>query len=456
MNKLLQKRSRLAQIQSRVGELRAIETRSETEEAELANILTEGETLIGDIEALQAEEARAARIAEFAGRSANPLPTPAPAPATRSEGSGIDPARLVIPAVARRSGPGQVFADDRMAYAFARQALAALGGSSEIVQRSARWCQENGVQLRATGLQEGTDTAGGYLVAPEFSTDIIRLVAQYGVVRRFSRIVQMGSSEILVPKRTAGVSASPVGELATIGKTAPTYGRVALNARKWGILIPTSNEFSEDTFVDFGNQLAMEIALAFAIAEDASAFKGDGTSTYHKIVGIIPSLLAVSSNVGIEAAAGNTFDEITTTDLLNMKSKLPSYAWQLDRAGIRWFTTMEFVTGAFERLALAAGGVTADQWMNSDVQKFLGIPIEIVETLTTEGGNSEVPLLLGSLRLGTMFGDRRMVSLAMSEHSAFAQDALEWRATERFDFNCHEPGTSTTAGPIVGLQLAGS
>ncbi len=455
MKTLAQKRSRLAQIQNRVGELRNIETRSETEEAELNNILAEGETLIGEIEALQAQEERAARIGDFATRSQNPLPTPAPAPQNRSEGR-LDPNRLVIPAQARTHSPGAVFADDRMAYAFARQAIAALGGTSELVRRSAQWCQENGVQLRATGLQEGLDSSGGVLVAPEFATDIIRLVAQYGVVRRYSRVVQMGSSEIGQPKRTAGVSAAPVGELATIGKSAPTYGRVALNARKWGVLIPTSNEFSEDTFVDFGNQLAEEIALAFAIAEDGAAFKGDGTSTYHKIVGIIPALLAVSSNLSIEAAAGNAFDEITTTDLLNMKSKLPSYVWQRDRAGLRWFTTMEFVSAVFERLALAAGGVTADQWLNSDVQKFLGIPIEIVETLTTENGNSEVPCLLGSLRLGTMFGDRRNVTLAMSEHSAFAQDALEWRAIERFDFNCHEPGTASAAGPIIGLQLAAS
>lgn len=454
MNKLLQKRSRLAQVQARISELRAIETRSEAEESELSNLFTEGEALVVDINALQEEEARAARLAEFAGRSANPLPTPAPAPGNPAEEGAIVAERLRVPAQARRSQPGAVFRDDRIAYAFGQFVLATGAGSR--AARAQQWLAANGIQMRATGIQEGNDQYGGYLVAPEFSTDIIRLVAEYGVFRRFSRIVSMGSSEYNQPKRLAGLTAVPVSELATIAASAPTKTKIGLNARKWGILVPTSSEFTEDTMVDFANDLALDFALAFAQAEDDAGFKGDGTSTYNRILGVIPALLSVASNAGIVAATGNLLSEVASGDLITMKSRLPSYTRRMDPTGIRWFCSQEFESAVFERIALAAGGATAERWLSGAERSFLGFPIEITESLTTEQGNSEVPCVLGSLRLATLFGDRRAVDIQMSEHSAFREDALEWRATERFDINVHELGTSSAAGPLVGLQLAAS
>jgi hypothetical protein len=70
--------------------------------------------------------------------------------------------------------------------------------------------------------------------------------------------------------------------------------------------------------------------------------------------------------------------------------------------------------------------------------------------------------LLGDLSLAASFGSRRDTTIAISEHSRFANDQLEIRGTERFDINVHDVGNaSATAGfafpgPIVGLITAAS
>lgn len=420
--------------------------------------LDKQEQLLADIRACDEREARAQALEAQARASVNPLPAGGPAPvpggAQTEERGVLRLDSLRVPATARRAAdPKRGFSDNRMAYAFARMALAT--GQGVVAERSRAWLRDNGLELRA-GQVEGNDTLGGYLVAPELSTEVIRLVGQYGIFRRFAKYVPMGSSERNQPKRTGGLTVYPGSELGSMTASQMSYGNVNLNARKWYTFPRTSNELNDDSLVDIGNELATEIAYAFARKEDECGFLGDGTSTYHRIEGLKTALTGVASNYGVVAGAGNTLAEVTSANLLTMKSRIPSYVRQLDPSGIRWFCTTEFESAAFETIALAAGGVTADNWMNSNVRSFLGIPIEIAEALVDETGNSEVPCYVGSLQLAAMFGSRNDVEIAMSEHSSFTSDALDWRAIERFDINVHERGTSAAAGPVVALQLAAS
>jgi HK97 family phage major capsid protein len=76
--------------------------------------------------------------------------------------------------------------------------------------------------------------------------------------------------------------------------------------------------------------------------------------------------------------------------------------------------------------------------------------------------NSQVAALLGDLSLAALFGDRRMTTIAMSEHANFANDEWAIRGTERYDINVHDVGNADAtaanrvAGPMVGLITAAS
>jgi hypothetical protein len=61
-----------------------------------------------------------------------------------------------------------------------------------------------------------------------------------------------------------------------------------------------------------------------------------------------------------------------------------------------------------------------------------------------------------------MFGDRQRDEIAFSDQatiggeSMFERNQIGVRGTERFDVVVHDFGSASAAGPIVGLETAGS
>jgi HK97 family phage major capsid protein len=94
--------------------------------------------------------------------------------------------------------------------------------------------------------------------------------------------------------------------------------------------------------------------------------------------------------------------------------------------------------------------------------RFLGDPVEITQAMPTVEANDTVVALYGNLPSAARLGDRRQTTIALSEHSRFANDEVEVRGTERLDIVVHDVGNahatagSRVAGPIVGLLLAAS
>ena len=318
---------------------------------------------------------------------------------------------------------------------------------------SKQWCNDNGVQIKA--LSEGTNYLGGYLVPPEFSTDIIDLREQYGVARRVARVVPMGSDTLSIPRRTGGLTAYFVNEAATITDSSKTWDQVNLVAKKLAALSLWSSELNEDAMISIGDDLAGEIAYACSNKEDECYFNGDGTSTYGGITGVRQRLIDVfttSGGTGLLVAAGNAYSEITLANFHSVLGALPLYA----RGGAVWVMSSTFFDTVAHRLQTAAGGNVVADIAAGGQQRFLGYPVVLSQVMPVTEGNSQVCALLGNFRLGSVFGDRRMLSLALSTEYKFAEDQLAIRGTQRFDIKIHDVGVSGTAGPIVGMITASS
>lgn len=319
---------------------------------------------------------------------------------------------------------------------------------------SQKWCADNGIQTKA--LSEGTNYLGGYLVPPEFSTDIIDLREQYGAARQVARIVPMSSDTLSRPRRTGGVTAYFVGEAAAIPASDKTWDNVNLVAKKLAALTLWSSELSEDTMVSIGDDLAGEIAYAFSQKEDECYFNGDGSSTYGGIIGIRQKLRDVDGTIGnikgLQVASGNAYSEIVLKDFHGVLSRLPQYA----RNGARWIMSTTFFDLVAHSLQTAAGGNTIADIANGGMPRFLGYPVTFSQVMPDTESNSQICALLGNFALGTMLGDRRIVSLALSTEYKFAEDQLAIKGTERMDINIHDVGNTVKAGPIVGLITAAS
>lgn len=339
---------------------------------------------------------------------------------------------------------------DERAYRFGKWFKGVIVGDTS----SKAWCDQNGIQTKA--LNESTNYLGGYLVPPEFATDIIDLREQYGVARQVARVVPMSSDTLSIPRRVGGLTAYFVGEASTITDSNKNWDRVNLVAKKMAALTLWSSELNEDAMISIGDDLAGEIAYAFSNKEDECYFNGDGTSTYGGITGIRQKLRDVDSTIanikGLQVATGNAYSEIVLSDFHGVLGRLPLFA----RGGAQWIMSATFFDTVAHKLQTAAGGNSIVDIANGGVPRFLGYPVVLSQVMPTTEGNSQICALLGNYRQGTTFGDRRTLSLALSSEYKFAEDQLAIRGTQRLDINVHDVGSTTGAGPIVGLITAAS
>tara|TARA_R100001082_G_scaffold29614_2_gene14863 strand:- start:2056 stop:3660 length:1605 start_codon:yes stop_codon:yes gene_type:complete len=346
------------------------------------------------------------------------------------------------------------------AYKFGRWAAACMGH-----KKSVDWCANRGIVTKAH--VENVNSAGGFLVPEEFSDTLISLREEYGVFRRNAQLEPMASDTKRIPKRSATLTASFVGEATAGTETTQTFQQVNLVAKKLMVLTTISNELNEDSLINLGDSVAGEIAYAFAKREDECGFIGDGSSTYGGIVGAIHALNDVTSNAGVatadSAANIDTLGELALSDILDVMALLPNYA---DSPNCKWYMHKSIYAGTLQSMIYEAGGTSARERAEGvQGSSFLGYPVEFVQVMpssSTADGDSATPLnypiLFGDLRMAAAMGDRRQNTISFSDSAlnAFEQDEIVVRGTERFDINFHSPGTSSEAGPLVALKLATS
>jgi HK97 family phage major capsid protein len=465
----------LAQINAQIGVKSALHIAKITEAKELqedpakadelAVLVDEIETLGGELTALEEQKSTAPDLDALEAKSAELYKTAtqvvnrhAAHIATTTEAKGAfgvqshSPARM--PSYTERDltsfKRGTMEQRAEKAYGFAQWFLA----SQFSIKSASEYCKKNGIEVK--GQVESVNSLGGALVPVQFDSDLIDLREEYGVFRRNAKVSNMTSDTKIVPRRAGGLTAYWTAEAQELTESTKSWNDVELVARKLTCLAKYSVELNEDALISIGNDLAGEIAYAFAIAEDAAGFNGDGTGAYGRIVGVTTKLLSTyttAGGLGLKLASGNSWSEITLNDLIALKGLVPQYARKGD---LKWYASQAFAA-QMERLALAAGGVTAMEIMQgSGKPMFLGYPVEITQTLASAEANSQIPVLFGDLASAALFGDRRSTTVAVSEHAAFTSDQWVIRGTERLDINVHDAGTTTQAGPIVGLITAAS
>lgn len=404
----------------------------------------------GELQTLGADLERAirfeARVQELAGDFGSRKPPE------------IDGGRLkeiVVPAKARNISSLKAYTGEKAlenAYVFGHMVAAKFFNKNA----SKKWLRDHGM---SNALHEDSNEKGGLFVPVETSMEIIRLVEMFGVFRRYARVRPMSSDRLVIPVRTSGLTAFPVAETTTANEATntgtqsdPQYTNVELIARKWKAWTKMSDELNEDSLVSMADELATEAAIAFAFAEDNAGFNGDGTSAFHGITGV---LNAVQAGSVYTAIAGNlAFSTLDMEDFLFMKGRLPMFP------GIApaWYISQEGYCASMERLMVAAGGNTVANVADGGLPRFLGAPVVITNVLNGTLTNQASTNLLayGDLRMAALLGDRRMMTMSLTDQRYWDTDQIAVKTTERIDIAVHSRGTATAAGAMLVLATPAS
>jgi HK97 family phage major capsid protein len=379
------------------------------------------------------------------------------APAPRRKAASVA-ARMSAPAIARPKVWGSLknFKSDERgdavdkAQRFGHWLLASKGN-----RKSLAFCDRHGIEVKAH--TEGVNSAGGFLVPDEFETELISLRERFGVFRREARVRPMSSDTLRVPRRSATLSASFVGEATAGTESTQTFESVLLVAKKAMVLTTVSNELNEDAFVNLADDVAGEIAYAFAKKEDECGFVGDGTSTYGGIQGVASKLLGQTEDVNFVDFGGSTITGLTAAVVSDLMALLPEYA---DTPNCKFYMHKSTWHLGFENLLLDAGGSSGREIMDGyrGQPSFLGYPVVFTQAMANCANTQSadvIGVVFGDLTQAASFGDRRSTTIQISDSAlnAFEQDELAIRGTERFDINVHDTGDSSNAGPVVGLRL---
>lgn len=430
-------------LQAKVSAIQAVATQDNRdlladEQAEIDAIVGDDKSP-GQIANLAKDRERAIRIESMVSNVARDVRQ-----AQGQSDQETAPKPFKIPATAKATRPLVAFRGEDAevnAYRSGKYILATIYGDSKAKQ----WCLDHGVQNVLSG---SDDLRGGTLVPPEFETAVIALFESYGIIPRYSRVYPMASDTLSVPRQLSDVIAYAVGESDEITASDPTFSPVNLVARKFGTLTRVPSELNDDAVISIADMLATSIARAQALRADTAGFLGNGEAANHGVQGLANVLNAGSV---VTAAAGqNTMAALTIAVFQEAVGKLPDFQ------GINpvWFCHKAIWSNVLGRLQLAAGGNNKEDLGQGPVTSFLGYPVVFVDVMPKTVGASTKFAYFGDLGLSATLGMRRRLSIAADASRYFELDQIAYRSTMRWDFNCHERGTASEAGPILSLVSA--
>lgn len=326
---------------------------------------------------------------------------------------------------------------------------------------ASKWCRENGLDLyykdQETGqvrvMSGNSNVAGGALVPIEMEQSVIDLRDTYGVIRKLVRVRPMSTDQKQIPRRTGGLTAYFFNDDDGTGITASDKGwdDVTLSAKKLGVLARVSKDLVEDAVIDVVDDLAQEMAYAFAVKEDQCGINGDGTSTYGGMIGFRSKFVNTAYASRITAASGHdTFAEIDATDLTTTMGGVAAFG----KPGAKWLMSETGKSIMIDRLKAAAGGNDTMSLGGVLVPAYLGYEIVTSEAMPSDAAADYTNLVMamfGRYDLAASMGTRRGIEVQVLNERYAELGQLGIVATERFDLVVHDLGSTTAKGPVAAM-----
>jgi len=418
---------------------------SEEQEASLRSLEARADKLRERIEFLTRVQAKEVELRAVLERGApakklEKTETPEEAPAVESRKI------FAVPASHR---PLKGFKSEERAYRAGMSIKASLLGDEE----ARRWCLDHGVESRAQA--GGINSLGGVLTNPELSSEIVRLVEEFGAFPANARTVTMNSDTLLIARRVGGLSAKPIGENAAPDSTNVTFDNIQLVAKLWGVDNRVPMSLVEDSVIDLADAMAVEVAQAFAEAFDNSGFIGTGNGgTYHGTTGVAVAINDGTHSASIYQATSSRdqFEELLLADFSNTVAKLPLYA----RRNAKWYISPAGYGSSMLRLMVSTAGNNAADVAGGAGLQFLGFPVVLCHPLESRlsGTTGQIACLFGDLSQAATYGVRRDISVKTDASRFIEFDQLLTFASARVAMVAHDLGDTAKAGPLVGLKFA--
>ncbi len=163
-------------------------------------------------------------------------------------------------------------------------------------------------------LSEGSGTAGGYTVPPEYYERIMSKLWDSSVIRKNATLISTERKDLLIPKLSTLPAFSFVNEGSKKSVSNPSFEQIQMSRHDGGFIILMSKQLIEDSKYDLQGFVTDMAARVISNAIDLAGFKG-----ISPIKGILDTSVSTT-----DVLIGGSPDEITYDKLIEMISAVPS------------------------------------------------------------------------------------------------------------------------------------
>lgn len=285
-------------------------------------------------------------------------------------------------------------------------------------------------------LVKGTDTKGGFLVHPDFESQLTKDVQEISPVRQVARVTSIGSGSLIIPTLASRPTAQWVTETQERTEEGPTFGQVTIEAHEMSRPVEISNQMLEDAKVDIEAEVRLLIAEAFATAEGAAFINGTGTGR--------PKGFLHGASTIPTALSGNAA-EITSDGLIAMFYGMKAAyrqrgSWMMNSDALGKIRTLKDGQGNY----LWRPGIAEGQ-----PETILGRPVYDTPDMPDTAANA-FPIAFGDWQRGYRIVDRVGVSILRDPYTKASTGLTVFHARRRVG------GAPTLAEAMTKMKIAAS
>lgn len=300
-----------------------------------------------------------------------------------------------------------------------------------------RWLAE-----RALG--EDTGATGGFLVPDEFAADVIMKEGELTpfASSEFIRIIPMGTDTMLVPVLETRPTVGRFREnQPPVANTEPAWNRVELRARKFGEVLPISNEMLADENIgvlEFLRDLFAEI-----LAENRNELVTNGAGAQE------PQGFRNDARIATFGFTGTQTDSAAIIDWVD------ALYWRLkatEAVNAVW-TASSLMLETLDKIKDGEGRPLMGNLTDAPFRTLKGAVVLRNDSIPNNlgGGTNESELIFGNFKK-YIFGDRQQMAIDQDQGGKFFEaNQTAMRITERYDGRVGQPDAFIIGtGKIVG------
>lgn len=305
--------------------------------------------------------------------------------------------------------------------------------------------------LEGKAMSEGTNSAGGWLVAPEISDELIRLREARTVLRSLCSKIDVTSDTLEIASITGGLGAAWTAELAEKPAFDMTFGQQTVSIYTLAALAVVSNQLLADSKPGIDGLIAGDLAYRLAKAEEIALINGSGTGQ--------PTGILNQSGVG-----SVTYTDASPT-VLELLDKIVEAIGQVEQEffGFPSHIVLHPRTWAWiqkdrtDNVYTIGSGANSGGRVPSDAlpsRSLFGVPVVTTPNVPTNlgAGTNESRVIVGDFSQALIL-DRQGITIDDSSHVYFTSNKTVFRGEERMGFTA---GRYPDAFSVVGgTGLAG-